>query len=86
MNEMGGASTALVLMWTADAAGPVLCGNLIHRPVTTWTKASALSKSHQDAQADFSLLQLSGSAYDTHGYELPEIPCCHLVFPTADRR
>lgn len=83
MNEMEGASTALVLTWTADSAGPILCGNPLHRPVTTWAEASALSKSHQKAQAGPSLLQLSGSAFDTHGYELAEIPCCHLVFSTA---
>lgn len=81
---MEGASTALVLTWTADSAGTILCGNPLHRPVTMWAKASALSRSHQGAQADPSLLQLPG--IDTHGYELPEIPCCHLVFPTADHQ
>lgn len=86
MNEMEGACTALVLPWAADAAGPIFCGNPLHRPVTSWAEASALSKSHQDAPADSSSLQLSGSAFDTHGYELPEIPCCHLVLPTADQR
>lgn len=31
-------------------------------------------------------LLTSAARIDTHGYELPEIPCCHLVFPTADHQ
>lgn len=78
---------SLALTWTVDSAGSILYGNPLHRPVTTRDEASALSKSHQEeAQADPSSFQLSGPAFDTHGYEIPEIPCCHLVFPMADHQ
>lgn len=81
--EMEVANAALEPMWSANAAWPILYGNPLHRPVTKWAKTSTLNKCHQDAQADFSLLLLSGSAFDMQGDEFPEISCCHLVFPTA---
>lgn len=80
------ANTALLPMRSANAAWPILYGNPLHRPVRKRAKTSALNKCHQDAQADFSLLLLSGSAFDKQGDELPEISCCHLAFSTAGHR